>query len=244
MGFGTNVAAWQHLGEALSLHIRDVDSSEPRRVNELLAVENLGLNGDRHAHPLSPRQVLLAGSDVYRDLGLKSKTLRENLLLSFSTHELESSNLLKVGKDVVLWLTFQCEACGHLERRHPGVVKLIKGRRGMLARVLRGGTISPGDEVQCAPSSIIPISNRWQDRISCVLHRVPPGKRVEFRQLALLAGVPKVYCRAFPKIISQLPPSVAGKAQTGDVLAVDERWSGSELFNVTKNLGGDATLNQ
>ena len=170
-------------------------------------------------------------------------TLRENLLVDFSTERLGSSALLQVGPEVVLWLTFQCEACGHLEHRHPGVVKSIKGRRGMLARVLRGGRVSVGDEVREGRSSIPPISSVWQERIAGVLHHVPAGKRVEYRQLARLAGVPKAYCRVFPKILSQLPPTVANKAQVGTVAHIDERWTGEELFDVSKNISGLAALN-
>jgi hypothetical protein len=237
-----NSETWRAVGEVVAMRMRGVTGG-PREVGQLVAVEGMGLYGDKHANPLSPRQLLLAGTDVYQDLALNPMTLRENLLVNFSTEGLESSSLLKVGSDAVLWLTFQCEACGHLEQRHTGIVRSIGRRRGMLARVLRGGVILPGDAVSCAPSRIARISDRWQDRIAGVLQQVPPGKRVEFRQLAQLAGVPKAYCRVFPKILSQLPTSVACKAQAGSVADIGQRWTGSELFDLSTSAGGTALLN-
>lgn len=237
-----NSVTWRAVGEVTALRTRGI-TGDPWEVDQLVAVDGMGLQGDKHANPLSPRQLLLAGTDVYRDLALSPMTLRENLLVNFSTAGLESSSLLKVGRDVVLWLTFQCEACGHLEHRHPGIVRSIGKRRGMLARVLRGGVILPGDAVSCAPSRIARISDRWQDRIAGVLQRVPSGRRVEFRQLAQLAGVPKAYCRVFPKILSQLPTSVACKAQAGSVADVGQRWTGAELFDVSTSVGGTASPN-
>lgn len=236
-------ARWQRLGVVEGLRIRPLGSTEPQEVAQCFAVAGHGLQGDTHAHPLSPRQVLLAGIDAYRDLGLEAMTLRENLLVDFSTQPLESSALLSVGTDVVLWLTFQCEPCGHLEHRHRGVVKAIEGRRGMLARVLKGGRMAVGDEIRVSPSDISPISDAWQERIASVLQRVPDGKRVEYRQLARLAGVPTAYCRVFPKILSHLPASVASRAQPGTVAARDERWTGEELFDVLTTISGATAPN-
>lgn len=237
------VRAWQRLGVVSGLRVRLEGSLDPQEVDQLVAIAGLGIHGDTHAHPLSPRQVLLAGADVYRDLDLKAMTLRENLLVDFGTERLASSALLQVGPEILLWLTFQCEACGHLEHRHPGVVKAIRNRRGMLARVLRGGRMSVGDEVRQCTSAIPPISSVWQERIAGVLTRVPAGKRIEYRQLARLAGVPKAYCRVFPKILSQLPPTVASKAQAGTVADTHERWTGEGLFDVSKYISGLTALN-
>lgn len=224
--------AWKRLGTVKALRIRPGGSSDPVEVSELTAVQDLGLDGDKHAHALSPRQVLIAGEDVYQDLQLAPHTLRENLLVSFATKELKSSCLIKIGQDVVLWLTFQCEACGHLEVRSPGIVRSLKGRRGVLARVLRAGRIAVGDDVSQGPSSIAPIPEHWKERVIRVLHSVPDDKRVEFRQLARLAGVPKSYCRVFPKVLSELPRAVASRAQAGEVADARLRWSGHELFDV------------
>jgi len=237
------IAPWRSLGEVVGLRRRELGSAEPTEVDHLIAIENIGFQGDKHAHELSPRQVLFAGVDAYSDLGLKAKTLRENLLVSFSTKGLESGGLVKIGHDVLLWLTFQCEACGHLEHHHPGVVRAIDGRRGMLARVLRGGRISVGDDVLHVASPIPPLADRWQDRIAGILAKVPDGMYLEFRQLARLAGVPRAYCRAFPKILSKLPSAIAVRAQAGEVKERHRRWMGDELFDVSQHIASVPVLN-
>jgi hypothetical protein len=235
-------AQWRLLGTVVGLRLREATRTAPIAVQRLVAVDNLGLLDDKHADPLSPRQLLLAGCDVYRDLALKAMTLRENVLVDFPTASLASSGLLKLGRDVVIWLTFQCEACGHLEHHHPGIVKAIGNRRGVLARVLRGGLICQGDEVRHMPSSIAPMSDHWQERVVNVLRRVPANMKVEFRQLAHLSGVPRSYCRVFPKVLSQLPLSIASRAQAGEILDAELRWLGTELFEVSEGLGGAAAL--
>jgi hypothetical protein len=239
----SQMASWRRLGEIVGLQRRELGSAEPSDVDQLSALEGIGLQGDKHAHELSPRQVLVAGVDAYVDLGLKPKTLRENLLVNFPTKDLRSGGLAKVGHEVLLWLTFQCEACGHLDHHHPGVVRHIDGRRGMLARVLRSGRIAVGDEVTYLASAIPPFADLWQDRIASILSKVPDGKYLEYRQLARLAGVPRAYCRAFPKVLSKLPSNIAERAVAGEVKEKHRRWIGNELFDVSRYLNGVAALN-
>lgn len=199
-----------------------------------------GLLGDRYANRLSPRQVLLAGIDAYRDLQLPPSTLRENLLIDGPTASLPSGSLLRIGPEVVLWITFQCEPCARLEQCRPGVVKALKGRRGTLARVLQGGMLRVGDAICQGPAPIPPLSDDWKGRIVDIVRRIPAGKRVGYGQLAELAGVAKGYCRAFPRVLSQWCPDMAERAQAGVVTHAQERWEGTELFDVHALLAAQA----
>lgn len=228
----THSHAWRKLGTLKALHIRPQDSKAPLRIKQVRAIAHVGLERDRHADPTSPRQLLIAGSLVYQELNLSATVLRENLLLDFPTEQLASGDLLRIGTDVVLWLTFQCESCNHLERHQPGVVKALGNRRGMLARVVSGGMIKEGDRVQSTRSLIPPISNDWKERVLAVMRAVPPGYVIEYRQLAELAGVAKAYCRAFPRVLSKLPPEVASRAQAGGLPKDATKWQASELFDV------------
>lgn len=227
---------WQTLGTVQALSIRDFCASEPCKVPEVRAISNVGLEGDRHANPVSPRQLLLAEASAYRELDLPPSTLRENLLIDFPTEALMSGDLLRVGADVVLWLTFQCEPCSLLERRKAGVVKAIGNRRGMLARIVRGGSIQVGDVIASVRSTIPMMSNDWKERVLQVVQSVPAGKVIQYRQLAELAGVATAYCRAFPRVLSKLPVEVARRAQAGRHFSQEEQWSGAELFNVREHL--------
>lgn len=198
-------------------------------VTSLEAIAGAGLSNDSHCDPLSPRQVLLAGSDAYDELALPSQTLRENILVDFPTNDLPSAALLEIGGEVLLRTTFQCEPCGRLEGHHPGVLRRIGARRGILARVIRSGRVRVGDVVRCRVSSAAPLSDSWQERILQIMERVPKGRLLEYRQLAKLAGVPKVYCRVFPKVLAKAAPDIAARAQPGSVDDKRRRWLGHEL---------------
>lgn len=222
---------WRKLGTLTALHIRPQGSKAPLRVEQARAIAHVGLEHDRHADPISPRQLLVAENLVYQELDLSPAVLRENLLFDFPIEQLVSGDVLRIGEDVVLWLTFHCESCNHLERHQPGVVKALGHRRGMLARVVSGGMIREGDSVHFAPSLMPPISNDWKERVLAVMRAVPAGYVIEYRQLAELAGVAKAYCRAFPRVLSKLPPEVASRAQAGGLPKGATKWQASELFD-------------
>jgi hypothetical protein len=185
-----------------------------------------------HADPLSLRQILIAGLDVYTDNDLPENALRENLLLDMDTSTLKSGMVLRIGTDVLLWLTFQCEACGHLNRHKSGLSKEIGAHRGMLARVFHGGEIKVGDSVHHLDLVLPKWSDDWRDRVTKVLDLVQPRMVIEYKQLARLAGVPSSYCRVFPKMTKELGPTYVRKAVSMHSQPSKKRWLGSDLFKV------------
>lgn len=230
------VADWRQIGEVQSLAIRTMKAPVPRPQNQVQAIANYGLVGDKHASPNSPRQLLLAGMGAYQQFDLSPAALRENLLVDFPVENLRSGDLLWVGRDVVLWATFHCEPCSLLERRCPGTLKSIGRQRGMLARVLQGGDIREGDSVRILRSSIPALSDDWRKRVLNVVRAIPPRHYITYRELAELAGVASAYCRAFPRLLSQLSAELAGRVRSGATSAAGRKWSGSELFDVCEHL--------
>ena len=103
------------IGRIEALALRPSLAAPPVRVDGVRAIAYEGLEGDVHADPLSPRQLLLAGTDAYAAFALAPHTLRENLLVDVDTSRLVSGTVLQVGDSVLLRLMFQCEACGHLD---------------------------------------------------------------------------------------------------------------------------------
>ena len=230
------VPRWQFVGSVQSIHSRAAQAPAPRRRSEVDTVAGYGVVGDRHACAHSPRQILIAGNPAYERFGLPAATLRENVRINFSTVDLRSGDLLRIGPDVVLWLTFHCEPCKLLERRQPGTIKSIGRHRGMLARVLRGGSFSVGSDVSLASAVLPAMSDDWKTRVLGVAATVPPGYCIDYRQLAEMAGVAKAYCRAFPKVLSGLPAAVSGRVVRGASAFTGPRWNGAELFNVARYL--------
>lgn len=229
-------AAWQPLGTLQSLRIRAGKEPAPRAVTTAQAVAGFGLAADRHASPLSPRQLLLAGSPAYQRWGLAPASLRENLLVDFSTAQLDSGDLVRIGSEVILWITFVCEPCSLLERRCPGTLKTIGADRGMLARVLQGGALRQGDAIAVCRGAAPVFSDDWRERVLQVVRAMPTNCAISHRQLAQLAGVHTAYCRAFPRVLSRLPADVASRVGGEAGKNAASAWSGAELFDISARL--------
>ena len=225
---------WQHIGTLQGIYLRSAQEPAPHPVTCAQAIAHFGLAGDQHASTASPRQVLLAGDLAYEHWQLPANALRENLLLDFSTEQLASGDLLRIGNDVVLWLTFVCEPCSKLERKYPGAMKSLGAHRGMLARVLRGGILHHGDAIAICRAQAPAFSNDWRARVLQVARAVPEGHTISYSQLAEMAGVAKAYCRAFPRVLTNLPVEVANRVGSAAKQSEAPAWSGAELFAIPK----------
>ena len=159
--------------------------------------------------------------------------MRENLRIDFSTMDLRSGDLLRLGSNVMLWLTFHCGPCSLLDRRRPGTDKTIGRHRAMLARVLRGGSFGVYDEVSLAGAALLAMSEDWQARVLGVACAVPAGHYIFYRQLAQMAVVTDACCLAFPRILSRLPADVSSRAVRAANAPPTSLWSGAELFDVS-----------
>jgi len=218
------------IGTVTALALRATRRSPPKPVACADAVAQRGLLGDAHADRYSPRQLLIASADAYRDLNLAPHALRENMLVDFATDDLASGTVLRVGDDVLLRLMFQCEACGNLDAFRPGLARAIGMRRGMLARVIAGGSMHPGDPVRDLGPLLPAWSDDWHERVLAVLDAVPPGYVVTYRDLARLAGIQSTYCRAFPRMLNKLGSDYADKALPMTAPITAPRWQGEGLF--------------
>lgn len=217
-------------GRVVGLALRLAHAPAPRCVDRAIAITGHGLEGDRHADPRSPRQLLLAGTPAYDDLRLPPLLLRENLLLDLDTATLESGMLLRVGHDTILRLSFQCEACGYLAERLGGSTRALGPRRGMLARVEQGGEMRIGDAVVILHERRPAMPDDWRDRVAMVLDAVPPGMVITYADLAHVAGIQSTYCRAFPRVLSKLGPHRATRAVTARSTDPAPRWDGAGFF--------------
>ena len=214
-------------GTILAIAVRKPGMPAPTRVDAIEALAGHGLAGDLHADPRSPRQVLLAGAPAYAALGLPPQALRENLLLDFDTAALVSGTVLRIGGTARLRLSFQCEACGSLDRHVPALSRSIGAGRGMLARVVEGGTIRAGDPVVVLEERLPALAQDWRERVARVLEAVPPGQVIGYADLAHVAGIQASYCRAFPRLLARLGPAYAARTMPARTAAGRPRWDGS-----------------
>ena len=135
----------------LSLHAAGqgfVKDSAP----ELVLLAHHGAEGDRHAGRDPARALLLTPEATYahlaaRGLELPYGSLGENLVVSgLNPHDLPEGARLEIA-EAVLELWAPCPVCRGLSEIDLRLPKLIYGRRGVYARVLRGGLVAVGDEV-------------------------------------------------------------------------------------------------
>ena len=113
-----------------------------------LAVEGHGLEGCAHARPRTKRQVLFASADHLEAVGVDPGAIRENFTVAGAdVHRWPVGQRFEVG-DAAFEITMECEPCERMDQLRPGLREELEGRRGMLARVVRTGTVSVGDEIR------------------------------------------------------------------------------------------------
>jgi MOSC domain-containing protein YiiM len=117
------------------------------RRDRVLAIAGRGFEGCSHGRP-PKREVLFASADHLRDVGVEPGTIKENL-----TIEGDDVERWNVGQRVragaaTFEITMVCDPCERMEEIRPGLRAELEGRRGMLARVVEGGEVAVGDEVE------------------------------------------------------------------------------------------------
>jgi MOSC domain-containing protein YiiM len=111
------------------------------------AVADLGFVGCAHARNKSLRQVLLVDKESLDAMDLRPGMVRENITTEgLNVNGLGLGEQLRIGP-VLLQVSAVCTPCDQLEKVRPGLRREIYGRRGMLCRVLQGGTIRAGDAI-------------------------------------------------------------------------------------------------
>ena len=111
---------------------------------EVAAIQNMGLEECAHKSPDGKRQVLLVDRETLDALDLGPGMIRENITTEgLNVNGLQPGESLRVG-EALFEVTMACTPCGQMEDLRPGLRKEIRGRRGMLCRIVKGGTIRLG----------------------------------------------------------------------------------------------------
>ncbi|HYL65044.1 MAG TPA: MOSC domain-containing protein [Candidatus Methylomirabilis sp.] len=115
---------------------------------EAHVLRDVGFEGCAHARPASQRQVLLVDRETLDALELRPGIIRENITTEgLNVNGLHVGESLRVG-EALLEVTMPCTPCGRMEEIRVGLRKEIRGRRGMLCRVVEGGVIRLGDGIE------------------------------------------------------------------------------------------------
>jgi len=117
-------------------------------IAEIRALENSGLEGCAHARTGSPRQVLLMDCETLVLMELQPGIIRENITTrGINVNGMTVGQRLRVG-DAQLEVSLPCTPCDLLEKIRAGLRRELRGRRGMLCRVIASGMIRQGDSIE------------------------------------------------------------------------------------------------
>ncbi len=136
------------MSEVLRLFVAVIHRQPMLEVEEALVLESRGLEGCAHGRPGSRRQVLLMDIETLDWLGLAPGMVKENITTrGLDLRGLRSGQRLRVGQ-AVLEVTLPCEPCRRMEEIRAGLERELRGRRGMLCRVVEAGRVRPGDRIE------------------------------------------------------------------------------------------------
>ena len=122
---------------------------EPMRlVPTATLISGVGLAGDKHAGGAPDRQVLLADKEALEAVKVQPGTIKENLTVEgLNVMALPAGSRLHLGASAVLEITKVCEPCFRMDEIREGLRQELEGRRGMVSKVIQGGSIHVGDPI-------------------------------------------------------------------------------------------------
>ncbi len=141
-----------HHARVISLQLC-IGHREPMKAVERASLTaGFGIEGDRHATDegvRAERQVLLMDEETLEGFGLSRRQIKENITTSgIELHSLKRGQQIALGDEVVLQITGYCAPCARMDEIRMGLREEMEERRGMLARVVTGGTIMTGDAIR------------------------------------------------------------------------------------------------
>jgi MOSC domain-containing protein YiiM len=117
-------------------------------LREAKLIMDSGLEGCTHANPKGKRQVLLVDRETLDFMNLQPGIIRENITTEgIDVNGLTVGQRLQMG-EALLEVSAVCTPCNQLEKIRKGLRQELWGRRGMLCRIVQGGTVRSGDSIK------------------------------------------------------------------------------------------------
>jgi MOSC domain-containing protein YiiM len=165
-----------------------------------------GIDGDIHANPISPRQVLIVRQENLKkgSLGygpieeIRPGEFGENLVITgVSVSDFVPGAKLEFAGGAAIRLTFYCEPC----KKIAGLVwelKDVQQKRGILGVVVQDGVVQEGEDFKIQSGIFTALSEIPYQRFLDYLAQVPTGKVVTYSSVLVGIGVDRGYLRAIP----------------------------------------------
>lgn len=139
-------------GSITNIHIARVKGTPSDPVPDATALSGMGLEGDRSCSTENVRQVLFMDKETLDRMELAPGQIKENITTQgLDLTQAKAGQVFLLGGEVTMEVVGECEPCGKMDAIKPGLREELDGRRGMLAKVINGGTFKVGDAVRIEP---------------------------------------------------------------------------------------------
>ena len=119
-----------------------------REFEEVFAVVDKGFQDCIHGRSGSTRQVLVMDLETLEEFGIAPGRARENITTrGIALGTLPLGQRLRAG-EALLEVTKPCTPCHQMDEIRQGLQEAIRGRRGLLCRVVESGRIRQGDRIE------------------------------------------------------------------------------------------------
>ncbi len=134
-----------------------LEHGEPMRAfEEVFAIENKGFQDCIHGRSGSARQVLVMDRETLQEFGIAPGRARENITTcGIALGTLSLGQRLRAG-EALLEVTKPCTPCHQMDEIRQGLQEAIRGRRGLLCRVVESGRIRRGDRIEIEEKALEP----------------------------------------------------------------------------------------
>ncbi|WP_282580091.1 cyclic pyranopterin monophosphate synthase MoaC [Natroniella sulfidigena] len=141
------------IGEAIAFCSSPEKGTAKEEIAEATFKEDYGLEGDAHAGDWHRQVSLLAIEDIdfmrEQGLDLELGAFGENVITKgLKLPELPVGRRLKLGKEIILEVTQIGKECHDRCNIYHQVGDCIMPRRGIFAKVIKGGTVKPGTKLE------------------------------------------------------------------------------------------------
>ena len=135
------------MAEILHLYQSIARGEMVREFEEVYAVEDKGFRDCRHARG-GTRQVLLIDVETLEEFGIPPGRAKENVTTrGIVLSALPVGQQLRMG-EALLEITEQCTLCNQLDKIQEGLREKLRGRRGLMCRVVKSGNIRRGERIE------------------------------------------------------------------------------------------------
>jgi alkylated DNA nucleotide flippase Atl1 len=188
-------------GVVLSLFWKPHRGAPMEQASLLQCIAGYGIQNDVNAHKLSPRQVLITLDAEIEELSAGPGALRENMVVA-----LEDQTAFRPGASLIassgveIALTMYCEPCKRIAHIVPTYSEIM-GKRGILGRIVRSGTIGEKDSFSIFDEAYDPLQDAVEQRFFDFVRSIPRGRVVRYIDVTIGIGVADSFVRAMPGYI-------------------------------------------